>query len=138
MEYGAGFWVRLGARIIDMIIIGVTIFLFIAIFSLNTESMVVQTFEGVLSLLYYVLLPVIWTGYTIGKRALGIRIINEDGADVRLFQMFIRDFLTVFLYAATLGLAVIASAVMIGVREDKKAIHDIFAKTRVVYRRQED
>ena len=135
MENGAGFWVRLGARVVDLIIIGVIIFLFIGIFSLDTGSSAVQSLEGVFSLLYYVLLPVIWTGYTIGKRAFGIRIINEDGADVGLFQMIIRDFLTPILYAVTLGLAAVVSAVMIGVREDKKAIHDIFAKTRVVYRK---
>lgn len=138
MENGAGFWVRLAARIVDIIIIGIIIFLFITIFLLDTGNRAVQSFEGVFSLLYYVLLPVIWTGYTIGKRALGIRIINEDGTDVGLIQMIIRDFLTPILYAVTLGLAAIASAVMIGVREDKKAIHDIFAKTRVVYRKQAD
>lgn len=135
MENAAGFWIRLGARIIDLIVIGIIIFLFIAIFSLDTQSRVVQSSEGLFSLLYYVLLPVIWTGYTIGKRALGIRIIKEDGSDVGLTQMIIRDFLTPILYGITLGLLVIVSAIMIGVRKDKKAIHDIFAKTQVVYRK---
>ncbi|WP_462420849.1 RDD family protein [Salinicoccus sp. Marseille-QA3877] len=118
-----------------MIVIGVIIFLFIAIFSLDTQSRAVQSFEGVFTLLYYVLLPVIWTGYTLGKRALGIRIIKDDHSEVGLIQMIIRDFLTPLLYAITLGLLAIVSAIMIGVREDKKAIHDIFAKTKVVYRK---
>lgn len=135
MENTAGFWIRLGARIIDLIIIGIIIFLFISIFSLNTQSRVVQSFEGLFSLMYYVLLPVIWTGYTIGKRALGIRIIKDDGSEVGLIQMIIRDFLTPLLYGVTLGLLAIVSAIMIGVREDKKSIHDIFAKTKVVYRK---
>lgn len=121
-----------------MIVIGVIIFLFIAIFSLDTQSRAVQSFEGVFTLLYYVLLPVIWTGYTLGKRALGIRIIKDDHSEVGLIQMIIRDFLTPLLYAITLGLLAIVSAIMIGVREDKKAIHDIFAKTKVVYRKQLD
>lgn len=135
MEKRAGFWIRLGARVIDLIVIGIIIFLFIAIFSLDTQSRAVQSSEGLFTLLYYVLLPVIWTGYTIGKRALGIRIINEDGSDVSLIQMIIRDFLTPILYGITLGLLAVVSAIMIGVREDKKAIHDIFAKTKVVYKK---
>ena len=135
MENRVGFWIRLGARIIDLIIIGIIIFLFIAIFSLDTQSRAVQSFEGLFSLLYYVLLPVIWTGYTVGKRALGIRIINEDGTDVSLIQMIIRDFLTPILYGITLGILAVVSAVMVGMRKDKKAIHDIFAKTTVVYRK---
>lgn len=118
-----------------MIVIGIIIFLFIAIFSLDTGSRAVQSFEGAFTLLYYVLLPVIWTGYTLGKRTLGIRIINDDGSEVGFIQMVIRDFLTPILYGITLGLLAIVSAIMIGVREDKKAIHDIFAKTRVVYRK---
>ncbi|WP_052256259.1 RDD family protein [Salinicoccus sp. YB14-2] len=133
MANEAGFWIRLGARIFDLIIIGIIIFLFIAIFSLNTQSRAVQSFEGPFSLLYYVLLPVIWTGYTLGKRALGIRIINEDDSDVSFIQMIIRDFLTPILYGITFGILAVVSAVMIGVRENKKAIHDIFAKTKVIY-----
>lgn len=132
MENSAGFWIRLGARLIDLIVIGIIIFLFITIFPLDTQSRAVQSFEGLFSLLYYVLLPVIWTGYTLGKRALGIKILNDDGSDVNLVQMIIRDFLTPILYGVTLGLLAVVSAVMIGVRKDKKAIHDIFAKTKVV------
>lgn len=135
MENSAGFWIRLGARLIDLIVIGIIIFLFITIFPLDTQSRAVQSFEGLFSLLYYVLLPVIWTGYTLGKRALGIKILNDDGSDVNLVQMIIRDFLTPILYGVTLGLLAVVSAVMIGVRKDKKAIHDIFAKTKVVYRK---
>lgn len=47
--------------------------------------------------------------------------------------MIIRDFLTPILYGITFGILAVVSAVMIGVREDKKAIHDIFAKTKVIY-----
>lgn len=69
----AVFPICLGSTIIDLIIIGIIIFLFIAVFSLDTQSRAVQSSEGVFLLLHHVLSPVIWTGYTIDKSALDIR-----------------------------------------------------------------
>ncbi len=86
-----------------------------------------------LSLLYTLLLPVFWAGFTLGKRMLGIRITKMDGSHPGLLAMVLRVIVGGLVYGLTFGVGVIVSAIMIGVREDKRAIHDFIAGTQVVY-----
>ena len=44
-----------------------------------------------------------------------------------------RELVANIVYALTLGIGLIASAIMVGVREDKRSLHDIIAGTEVVY-----
>lgn len=84
----AGFWIRLGAALLDYIIVSVPLLL---IYWLITgkdpnDSM----FISLIVLLYSILLPVFWHGYLIGKRICGIRIVKKDGAQVSLLTMVLR------------------------------------------------
>lgn len=84
----AGFWIRLGAALLDYIIVSVPLLL---IYWLITgkdpnDSM----FISLVVLLYSILLPVFWRGYLIGKRICGIRIVKKDGSQVSLLTMFLR------------------------------------------------
>ncbi|MUV38845.1 uncharacterized protein JNUCC1_02716 [Lentibacillus sp. JNUCC-1] len=127
----AGFWIRLGAIIIDQI------FLFLALgivgFLLFKEFLVEGFFVDAISSLYFVLLPIFWCGYTVGKKGTEIRIVREDGDEVGFGTMFLREVVGGFVYVLTLGIGVIVSVLMVGLREDKRSIHDFIAGTYVTY-----
>ncbi|QOR64878.1 RDD family protein [Cytobacillus suaedae] len=132
MSNPAGFGVRLGAAIVDII------FLFLV--SGIITSIIYQEFfmdnepiTTTLEMLYYLLLPVFWYGYTVGKKVLGIRIAREDGERVGFGTMLMRNLVAGLVYVLTLGIGIIVSAFMVGLREDKRAIHDFVAGTYVTY-----
>lgn len=74
-----------------------------------------------------------WNGYLIGKRICGIRIVKKDGSQVSLLTMFLRVIVAGLVYGITFGLGLIASLILIGVREDKRTLHDLIAGTYVTY-----
>ncbi|CAM2140114.1 RDD family protein [Paraburkholderia tropica] len=84
-------------------------------------------------LLYSILLPVFWQGYLIGKRICGIRIVKKDGSQVVLVTMIMRVIIAGLVYGITFGLGLIVSLFMIGLREDKRTLHDFIAGTYVTY-----
>lgn len=127
----AGFWIRLGASLLDYIIVSVPLLL---IYWLITgkdpnDSMIIS----LVVLLYSILLPVFWQGYLIGKRICGIRIVKKDGAQVVLVTMIMRVIIAGLVYGITFGLGLIVSLFMIGLREDKRTLHDFIAGTYVTY-----
>lgn len=75
----------------------------------------------------------VWNGYLIGKRICGIRIVKKDGSQVSLLTMFLRVIVAGLVYGITFGLGLIASLILIGVREDKRTLHDLIAGTYVTY-----
>lgn len=137
MDRPAGFWIRFGARLIDALMLSAIIYVLIALFNLDTGATEVQTSESLISIIYFTFLPVIWLGYTAGKRALGMRIVRMDGSDVKIMTMLKREFVTGFLYGITFGILLIASLFTVVLREDKRAVHDLIAGTYVTYDKPE-
>ncbi|RCW51318.1 RDD family protein [Paenibacillus prosopidis] len=127
----AGFWIRLGASLLDGLIVGLPLYLLSLLISGGPGGE--EYFTDVISFLYSLLLPVFWNGYTIGKRICGIQIRKLDGSAPRLGTMILRNVVGGLIYALTLGIAAIVSAFMVGLREDKRAIHDFIAGTEVLY-----
>ncbi|MED1785356.1 RDD family protein [Brevibacillus fortis] len=123
-----GFWLRLGAGLLDALIIGLPLLLISYIITGNTEDNLVT---NIISSLYSLLVPVFWHGYTVGKRIAGIRIARIDGEPVGIGTMLLRNFVGGIVYVITLGLGIIVSAIMVGVRQDKRSIHDLIAGTYV-------
>ncbi len=70
-------------------------------------------------------------GYTPGKKMVGIQIIHEDTHPLTYRTLLIREILGKFLSLAVLGIGYLT----IAVHPEKKALHDIVAKTYVVYKR---
>jgi uncharacterized RDD family membrane protein YckC len=128
----AGFWVRFGASILDgillMIVSGI-----VGLILYNQFFVEGFSFIDIMDMLYYLLLPVFWYGYTVGKRLFGIRIARIDGEKVGLGTMLLRDLVAGLVYALTLGIGIIVSAFMVGLREDKRSLHDFIAGTYVTY-----
>ena len=81
--------------------------------------------------LYTLIVPILWYGYTVGKRIMGIRIVRVDGEKLGIGTMLLREFVAGIVYIVTLGLGMIVSAFMVGLRKDHRAIHDFIAGTYV-------
>lgn len=127
----AGFWIRFLAVILDSLIISVVAGLITGNWFSDVNER--NGLEGILQILYGIIVPIIWMGYTIGKRIVGIRIVKMDGSNVTIGTMLMRNLVASLVYLATFGIGVIVSAFMIGIREDKRSIHDLIANTYVTY-----
>jgi len=86
-----------------------------------------QLFSSLIGAGYSIVLHWMW-GQTLGKMALQVRVVSMDGGPLSFGQSVGRYFAT-FLSALTLGIGFI----MAGVRPDKRALHDLLARTRVVH-----
>ena len=89
--------------------------------------------------LFYVIVPTyIWSGQTIGKRLLSIMVVKDTEDLVDIKTMSLR---TVIVLCCQLNLPIFIQAfgilylvdLFFIFRTDRKTIHDIIAKTKVVY-----
>jgi uncharacterized RDD family membrane protein YckC len=124
----AGFWKRVLASLLDAVIIGLPLAIISYFITGHWNG---DIFTSLLNSLYFVIVPVIWSGYTIGKRIVGIRIVKVNGEKLGFGAMLLRSVVASIIYVITLGIAFIASVIMVAVREDKRAIHDFIAGTYV-------
>lgn len=147
----AGFWIRFLATTLDRIIIILPtgLIVYFLIFSkyvddfylgvLISMSAIVENefiFQIVLSI-YAFISPLVWYGYTVGKRIVGVRIVKMNGEKLSLGTMLLRVIVAAIIYVVTLGIAAIVSAFMVGIREDKRSIHDLISGTYVTYEKPE-
>lgn len=132
----AGFWIRLGAILLDAVIIGFPIVLLTV--SLGFNQFQTDIFHGVVEFFYSLIIPVLWSGYTLGKRICVIRIVKLNGDNVTLGTMIMRNVVGGIVYLITFGIGVIVSIFMVALREDKRALHDLIAGTYVTHRTPEE
>jgi len=142
----AGFWIRLVAKIIDGIIVGLVnaVFSFIASFAITmifmSSSLEQATFHpGIIGLnilvgLFQLVTDAAYDTYfvgkyaaTPGKMACGIKIITADGGKLTYLRAFARHFAE-WLSKLTLGIGYI----MAGFDREKRALHDHICNTRVI------
>lgn len=97
----AGFWIRVGASIIDWLV-------FIPIMALGTwnvlslKSTVLAVLMSALGFVYKPFLEA-FCGATLGKMACGIKVIDDKGEKLSLFYAYVRAF--PFLMSSGVGLA---------------------------------
>lgn len=128
MENPAGFWVRIFASLLDAIIIGIPLLIISYLFFGVWEETSITSFGNIL---YSIIVPVLWVGFTVGKKIMGIRIVKVDGSKIGYGVMILRVIVGGIIYVVTLGIGLIVSAFMVGLRDDKRAIHDLIAGTYV-------
>lgn len=130
----AGFGSRLLAIIIDgaVLILPTLLIGMLAVLWLDPDGMNVDLFSGAGSLLYSMILPIVWQGQTVGKYAMGIQIVKTDGRKLGIGAMLMRVLVANLLYGLTLYILMITSIIMVLVRRDKRAVHDFLAGTQVV------
>ncbi len=130
MTNPAGFWVRVLASILDGLIISIPVGIIVYIVTGNWDN---EDFSSGFMMLYSLLLPIFWHGYTVGKRMMKVRIVKVDGSKLGIGAMFMRTFVAAVIYVVTLGIGLIVSAFMVGLRQDKRGLHDLIAGTYVTY-----
>ena len=123
----AGFWARFAAAFLDGIILGAP--LNIIVFAVPDAAAAIQLLGLLVGVGYYAMLEGGPTGQTIGKKALGIRVVDQDtwqpgiGTGRGMGRYFAR-----WLSAIALGLGYFWMLW----DKDKQTWHDKLARTRVV------
>lgn len=141
-EY-AGFWVRFSAYMIDCILVFFALLIVRAIMS-GVMSAVKGTVLGgnilfhynlkdivlyVLQVLYFILCTY-YTGTTLGKKAMNLRVVCADREEeLTLLNVIYRETIGRFLSGAIVG----AGYIMAGIDGEKRGLHDILCDTRVIY-----
>jgi uncharacterized RDD family membrane protein YckC len=141
----AGFWIRLGAYLIDFVILNILagvaglVIGVVLVLSGNIDAdvgsgsdLITRALPAVVGLgvglLYYILFPSGAWQATPGKRICGIHIIRADGGRVTGL-LGLGRYLAYIVSGLPLGLGFF----MIGWNEEKKGLHDMMCGTRVVY-----
>lgn len=119
----AGFWIRLGAYLIDVVITFVPLYL-IQLVIPNPLSIV----STIVYALYAAILAGPFRGATPGKKVLGLRVVDELGNTPGFGQLFLRYSLGYFISGIILAIGFI----MIGTGEQKQGLHDKMFGTYVV------
>ncbi|HWI21550.1 MAG TPA: RDD family protein [Baekduia sp.] len=148
----AGWGPRVGAALIDGLIV-MAIFAVIFVPLLAATSILSDSTGGIIgivlaglfgafvffvaSILYAPVLMARWDGQTIGKRAVGIRVIKTSGEPMDLASAFLREALVKGLLAWVVAAFTFAVAPLIDYLwplwdSENRAIHDFICATRVV------
>jgi uncharacterized RDD family membrane protein YckC len=122
LEY-AGFWIRLGAGVIDLLILGF-IDGFIAYFF---PALIIWVTSGLVISVAYLLGFWAWRGQTPGKMAVGVKIIRTDSSPIK-WQCVLYRFLGYIVSVVTLFIGFI----WVAFDSRKQGIHDKIADTYVV------
>jgi uncharacterized RDD family membrane protein YckC len=149
-----GFWARLGAYVIDGMILGAIFQLLwtqlgesqhwaLPIWPNELTAATIQQFMQDGQVWANHALPIFYPlffvydvvlngrfGATVGKMAIGARIVVWDGSRLGYTRAALR-----WLAARVSDLFFGAGYLLIGLRADKRALHDLLAGTRVVYKR---
>lgn len=128
MSDSVGFWKRLFAGVLDGIIVSAPLAIIFGVITGDWEN---ENFSTLFNFLYMVIVPILWYGYTVGKRIMGIRIVRMDGKKLGIGTMLLRYLVAALVYAITLGIGFIVSAFMVSIRKDNRSIHDFIAGTYV-------
>lgn len=108
----AGFWIRFGANLLDGLLfsaIGWLGFLFFAPNS-NYSDAISTSMQQV----YLLLVPILWYGYTIGKKMCHIRILRMDGKNVTFWTMVKRNIIAGLVYSLPLLVPFVLLFSMVG------------------------
>ena len=132
MDHMPSLMSRMISRGVDTLIIFTVVIVLAQIFSFDTQSLIVQISESIFWLWYFIFIPYIWIGLTVGKRLNQTQLVMTDGSDVKLRALIIREFFILFAYVLSLGILWIVTLVMIHRRADNRALHDLVAGTQVI------
>lgn len=131
MNSHAGFWIRLGANLLDALIVSLPLTI---IFSLFFGLEKGDNWVTLILNLYSLILPVFFNGKTIGKHICGIRIAKKETYEApSIWNMIMRNIIFSILAILSVGILIILDILFVIFREDKRSMHDIIAGTVVAY-----
>ena len=100
-------WARLGAAIIDSILIGIVVSMFAGTFSITSEGINVSASGNIpflISVAYYILMTVNY-GATLGKMALKIKVVSvETGENLTYGNAILRELVGKIVSGIVIGL----------------------------------
>ncbi|WP_134682715.1 RDD family protein [Brevibacillus migulae] len=125
----AGFWIRFVASLLDGIVMMALQFLiyFIAGVDMLEPPALLNLALTIVSIAYYVIMTVL-LGQTLGKMALGIRVVRKDGGPNGWGWILLRETIGKFVSALILMIGYI----MAGFDSKKRSLHDRMSRTYVV------
>jgi uncharacterized RDD family membrane protein YckC len=140
----AGFWIRVLARLIDGIALGIAqafiAFLFFGTFGAQFLPSVMRSAPIGLRLSFQLLSYAIaiayevvflrYQGATLGKMALGLKVIRSNGESLG-WGISVGRY---FMYLVS-GIILLIGYIMAGFDNEKRALHDRVCDTRVIYKR---
>ena len=131
----AGFWIRLVAYFIDGFVLLVGLLILLAAsgraYFESTEVFSVVDLVGIgINLTYYTLIVSAW-GTTLGKRPFDMYVVRTDGSRVGPGRALAR---ALAYYVSTFILLI--GFIMIGLRKDKRGLHDLICDTVVVIKKR--
>lgn len=137
----AGFWMRFWAYLIDLLILGSINSLLMGPFKLFTNlsqsvfgSWTIYSVVAFVIYFTYFTLTTKFFKQTIGKMILGIEVVREDGKALTWGDVLIRECVGRFIYKSFFILQFLY--VVIAFTPEKEGLHDIFAQTRVTFRKE--
>lgn len=140
-----GFFARLAAYAIDCFLVWVSL-LFVRLFlwiifhnfpgNILTNGILFQyslkdIIFYIVHVSYFVILTY-FTGTTVGKRLLYLRVTGAGAERLSLLDVIYRETIGRFLCAVSFGIGYI----MVGLDREKRGIHDLLCDTRVVYEKR--
>ncbi len=139
MDY-AGFWIRVGAYLIDYVILFVPSLVVGLLINLVMAAMQQTSFNPlyalVMALLYLLNIAIPMTyetyfvgkfGQTPGKMVCGIKIVRPDGSSLTYLRAFGRYWARILSFMVCL-----VGVIIVGFDEEKRGLHDHICDTRVI------
>ena len=135
---------RIGASLIDMFLISVMYGavvavmtgIYCAIFNLFNISFGDYRYDlsvvFILMAIYFILLPFIWNGVTLGKKVTRIKLISLKSEKLTLQTLTIRFFVLLLPNILLLGIPILCNVYMMLFRKDNCGFQDLITKTKVI------
>ena len=136
VAYG-GFWIRLVAYIIDAILISLVFTVVGAVIGVSIWNPNVEHYDPTLNIaslvvgwLYFALMESSERGATVGKMAMGLRVVTSDGQRLSFLNATGRYFAKIIS-----AIILCIGFIMIGFTDRKRGLHDMIAGTLVIKNR---
>ncbi|MGG0703813.1 RDD family protein [Bacillus paramobilis] len=135
---------RIGASLIDMFLISVMYGAVVAIMTGN-YSAIFNRFNisfgdyrydlavvFILMAIYFILVPFIWNGVTLGKKVTRIKMISLKSEKLTLQTLIIRFCVLLLPNILLLGIPILCNVYMMLFRKDNCGFQDLITKTKVI------
>ncbi|WP_459499669.1 RDD family protein [Bacillus sp. C1] len=135
---------RIGASVIDMFLISIMYGAVVAIVTGNYGAIFNRfnislgdyrydfALVFILMALYFIFVPFIWNGCTIGKKITRIRLVSLTSEKLTIQRLTVRFFVLLLPNILLLGIPSICNVYMMLFRHDNCGFHDLIMKTKVM------
>jgi uncharacterized RDD family membrane protein YckC len=130
----ASWWRRVGATLLDGLLVIVLFFAFAIVLSIAAGSVDARAARlgwGLVGLLYAILMLAYHGGQTVGKEVARVRVVAEDGSPVGAGRATARE-LTKAVFVSAFVLPYVLDVLWPLWQPENRALHDLIAGTRVV------